>query len=139
MKDCNQILVIKDGTIAEQGSHKELLASRGDNQNKNSGPGHEEVGNNKSFTSPGEYASLVRIYQEQVAAQGNKSQQNHLGGDDRGETSEGDVVTSPEKKLIDEGFPARAPGQLTILGPLFGSHVRGRAESIIEARFSQMG
>ncbi|RUS76537.1 hypothetical protein EGW08_015692 [Elysia chlorotica] len=102
MKDCDHILVIKDSTIAEQGSHAELLAAGSDSEHGIVGQNREEV---KSPPSSGEYASLLCLYQEQLATQDSKSYQNQ----DCGETTQIDQVSQADKRLIDEGFPARVP------------------------------
>ncbi|GFS03367.1 multidrug resistance-associated protein 5 [Elysia marginata] len=98
MKECNRILVVKEGTIAEQGSHDELLAA-----------GETATGETRSpLTLAGEYAALVCLYQEQIAAQETKSNQKQLE-EVRGETTHLEMAPPSEKPLIDEGFPARAP------------------------------
>lgn len=58
MKDCDDILVMKDGMIAEQGSHDQLLAKDGEyanllrlhskDQDQNNGATPEQNGNVKS-------------------------------------------------------------------------------------------
>ncbi|GFO45546.1 multidrug resistance-associated protein 9, partial [Plakobranchus ocellatus] len=115
MKECDQILVIKDGTIAEQGSHKELLTEG------NSSSGSEQVSEEgrKSSVTSGDYAFLLRLYQEYQATQGSEpTQQSHQDGEG-GETTmlneSGDMtqmqnsIVSSERKVLDEGFPARVP------------------------------
>ena len=96
---------MKDGTITEQGSHAELLAGVDPEPSKMG-----QSGETKPSSPAGEYASLVRLYQEQLATQETKSYQNQLD-EECEETTQTEVVSRSDKRLIDEGFPARAPGE----------------------------